>query len=112
VIVIFTKFDSLVARHRDILSRQRPRLQDVRLDETAEAKASQEFEARYLKDMQDVTKKYPKRVPYVRVGRMQGLDDGGAEHGQWPDLNSSDYVLITLQAMKRMRRMRKVSLTW
>ena len=82
MIVIFTKFDSLVARHRDILSRQRPRLPDVRFDETAEAKASQEFETTYLKDMQDATKKYPKRVPYVRVGRMQGYEYGGAEHGQ------------------------------
>jgi hypothetical protein len=82
VIVLFTKFDSLIAKHRDILSRQRPRLPDVRLDETAEAKASQEFETRYLKAMHEATKKYPKRVPYVRVGRMQRYEFGGAEHGQ------------------------------
>lgn len=82
VIIIFTKFDSLVARHREILSRQRPRLPDIRLDETAEAKASQEFETRYLKAMQEATKSYPKRVPYVRVGRMQHHERGGAERGQ------------------------------
>ena len=82
VIVIFTKFDCLVAKHKDILSRQRPRLSDIRLDETAEAKASQEFETRYLKAMLDATKKYPKRIPYVRVGRMQKYEFGGAEHGQ------------------------------
>jgi hypothetical protein len=79
VIVIFTKYDALIAQKQGILSVQNSDWSNDKTRELAEGLASTEYESIYRKQVQGLLNKSSKKVDIEQVRRLQSLAYGGAQ---------------------------------
>ena len=95
VIVIFTKYDALIAQKQGVLGVQNPDWSNGKTRELAQGLASTEYESIYRKQVQDLLNKTSKRVDIEQVRRLQGLSSGGAQEG-CPLIPTIDHVEILI----------------
>jgi hypothetical protein len=81
VLLIFTKYDRLLAQHKSLLGDQNPEWPHAKVKNLAEGQALKAFESEYLKIVMSKLKKCKKKVDWERVGRLQSPERGGAMTG-------------------------------